>query len=30
MGKIIRNGIEYGDVSASNISFSPGGGVIIR
>ena len=28
MGKIIRNGIEYGDVSASCISFTPGGGLL--
>ena len=30
MGKIIRNGVEYGDVSASNISFTPtsGGGLL--
>ena len=30
MGKIIRNGVEYGDVAASNISFTPisGSGLI--
>ena len=29
MGKIIRNGVEYGDVSASNISFTPTSGGLL-
>ena len=30
MAMIIRNGISYSYTDASDISFSPGGGVIIR